>query len=482
MNVATLLSKAARAYSSSCALSWGEQAMTYAQFNADASRLGSGLLAAGLAPGDRVAICMRNRIEYPVALFGVIRAGLIAVPINAKLHPREVAWIVDNSGAQVLITDSSELGAPSVVRVDRDWAGFLAGARPDLDDMDTAPDDLAWLFFTSGTTGFPKGAMLSHRNLLAMTMSALADVYSFGPCDVVLHPAPLSHGCGLYLIASVARGSRNIIHRAENFNAGEVLSLIESERITSVAFMAPTHIVRLLDVDDAFDTSSLRCIIYGGAPIHSDDAHAAVRRFGPILCQVYGQGEAPMTISHLAGHEHIDRMIASAGRPRTSVEIKIVEGEVLVRGDVVMSGYWQNPDATAIALRDSWLHTGDLGHIDDDGVLFLHDRKGDVIISGGTNIYPTEVENVLVQHPNVHEACVFGVPNREWGETVVAAVVPNADVALDPAEIRAFCAEHIATFKKPRDFVIKDGLPRNAYGKVLRRQLRDDYLGSINRG
>jgi long-chain acyl-CoA synthetase len=280
----------------------------------------------------------------------------------------------------------------------------------------------------------------------------------------------------LYLLGATACGASNVIHGSPTFDAREVLGLIQAKGVTSISFMAPTQVVRLLDACEGFDTSSLRSMTYGGAPILGDQARDAIRRFGPILCQSYGQGEAP-AISCLQPDEHTDDMVESAGRPRINIEVKILDGEVVVRGDVVTCGYWRNPEATSAALKDGWLHTGDLGHIDERGVISLHGRKGDVIISGGTNIYPLEVENILIQHPQVQDVSVFGAPDDEWGENVVAAVVPAGPGPVDPEDLRAFCKEHLASFKKPRDVIVMDALPRNAYGKVLRQHLRDSYAG-----
>ena len=331
--------------------------------------------------------------------------------------------------------------------------------------------------------------MLSHRNLLAMTISTLADVYRFEPEDIVLHAAPLSHGSGVYMLATIACGCTNIINDAQGFDPDAVTALIERERVTAIAFVAPTMIVRLLDAPTTRDTSSLRCVIYGGAPIHVDHSRAAVDRFGPIFVQIYGQGEAPMTISCLRARDHLmddPAVLSSAGTVRTDVELKIVGddgaplpvceiGEIAVRGDVVMSGYWNDPIATAKALRDGWLYTGDIGRLDPAGRVVLLDRKYDTIISGGINIYPREIEDVLVRHPAVDEAVVFGTPDPVWGENVTAAVVLVAGGTADAGEIVEFCKAHLASFKKPKIVHFLPELPRNAYGKVLRRDLRERF-------
>ena len=447
---------------------------------------------------------MRNNPEYAVALFGILRAGLVVVPVNAKLHARELAFILGNAECAALVFGEehaaqvesalAEARPRLLVRVGAGTQGvpfeeLLAAGHPSFSDADVQPGDLAWLFYTSGTTGFPKGAMLTHRNLVAMTVSCLADVCSFQPEDVVLHAAPLSHGSGLYLLAMVARGADNLISHRPHFDPADVLATVERERVTVLGFVAPTMIVMLLDAPGSYDTSSLRRIVYGGAPIHAEHAREAARRFGPVLCQIYGQGEAPMTISYLRPEDHalaLDAEIVPAGIPRSDVELRLVgddgsevsrgqEGEVAVRGDVVMAGYWRDEEATARSLRDGWLHTGDIGRLDERGFLLLLDRKHDMIISGGSNIYPREVEEALTQHAAVREACVFGLPDRLWGESVAAAVVVRAGATVTADELVAHCRAVLAGFKKPKAVHFVDELPKNAYGKVLRRELKERF-------
>jgi long-chain acyl-CoA synthetase len=504
MNTAALLSKTAVAYRDRIALRFGDERITYGELDEQVARLAGSLLEAGLTKGERLAIFMRNNPEYLVTIFAAFRAGLCAVPVNAKLHPSELAYILGNAECAALVYGEEKAGdvaeateessVAHLVRVGgdgpgRDFAELIETGDPATQMADVAPDDLAWLFYTSGTTGFPKGAMLSHRNLIAMTMNTLADVYRFEPEDVVLHPAPLSHGCGLYAIATLARGCDNIIYHHGSFDPTEMLQMVETEKVTSIAFLAPTMIVMLLDAPAQIDTSSLRSVIYGGGPMHVDILREALSRFGKVFIQIYGQGESPMTISYLRREDHaIDdpKALASTGIARTDVEIRLVdddgndvatgeEGEVAVRGDVVMKGYWNNPEATATSLRGGWLHTGDIGRMDERGRLFLLDRKNDMIISGGTNIYPREVEEALIEHDGVREAVVFGVPDTVWGESVFACVVAAADASPTEAELIEFCRGQLASFKKPKRVEIVDELPKNAYGKVLRRELKEHY-------
>jgi acyl-CoA synthetase (AMP-forming)/AMP-acid ligase II len=506
MNVFSLLANAAAAAGDRVAVRFGPRRQTYRALVAVAAAFGAHLTARGLGRGDRVVIFLKNGFEFPSILFGLFHAGFVAVPVNAKLHPREAAYIVENSGARAVVVDAAVADALRGALGDGQKLEFIlvgdsgsarsfeaavanASARP-ASAAEVAPDDAAWLFYTSGTTGRPKGAVQSHRNLIAAAVNCLADIYSFRPDDRVLHAAPISHGSGTYLIPSLARGAENIIDSGGGFEPNRILRLVADEGVTAFAFLAPTMIVRLLDADPAIAVPSLRAIIYGGAPIHVEHLRAALRRFGPVLVQLYGQGEAPMTISYLPAWAHSpedEEALKSAGFVRSGVEVRLLDedgdvvlqgriGEIAVRGDVVMRGYWQNPAANAAAFVGDWLRTGDIGRFDEHGRLHILDRRHDTIISGGSNIYPREIEDVLTRHPAVKEAIVFGVADAEWGESVAATVVLHDEAAdVTPESLIAFCREHLASFKKPKVIEIDKELPKNAYGKVLRRDLRERF-------
>jgi acyl-CoA synthetase (AMP-forming)/AMP-acid ligase II len=495
MNVYTLLADAIRRRTGETALSYGENSLTYGEFDGICAALGEWLGRRGCARGDRVLLFLKNGFEFPLLLMAVMRAGLVVVPTNAKLHPREVAWIAGDAGPKLIFTHGEHveaLGAalegnekPRIIAIE-DFV-LPAPSSRGLAATEVDPDDPAWIFYTSGTTGKPKGATLSHRNLIAASVNCLADVFAFHESDRVLHVAPLSHGSGLYLIPSLARGARNLIYDRANFRPDEVFDTVAREGITAIAFVAPTMIVRFLEAVPRDDITSLRGVIYGGATIHLEHIRAAVARFGPIFHQLYGQGEAPMTISYLPGEAHLgadDETLVSAGYVRSGVEVRLVDeddldvphggdGEICVRGDVVMKGYWRNPDATAKALRSGWLHTGDIGHFDSGGRLRVLDRRHDTIISGGTNIYPKEIEDVLAAHPSVREVIAFGLPDSEWGESVAVALV--AEAGMTEAAVLDFCRDQLARFKKPKHVFFLDELPKNAYGKVLRRTLRERF-------
>jgi long-chain acyl-CoA synthetase len=448
----------------------------------------------GLQPGERVAIAAKNCPDYVELMFGIWHAGLAAVPANAKLHGRELGYILQHSGARICFASEgldSEIAPHAPPTLEH---LIVIGSR-DYETLFTADpiapwpcrgDDLAWLFYTSGTTGRPKGAMLTHRVLAAASFAYTSEVDAIAPGDPLLHAAPMSHGSGLYMMAHVARLGVNVVPESSGFEADEVMQLIDAWPSTSM-FAAPTMVKRLVECPAQCNPDHIRTIIWGGAPMYVADAFDAIDRFGPRFAQIYGQGESPMTITTLSKQEIADHnhprwaeRLASAGRPFAGVEVMVADGddralatgetgEVLCRGDVVMPGYWANPEASAATLRGGWLHTGDVGAFDAEGYLTLKDRSKDVIISGGSNIYPREVEEILLEHASVREVSVIGRPDLEWGEVVVAYVVGDAD----RNELDALCLNGIARFKRPKDYVFVSALPKNNYGKILKTELRE---------
>jgi acyl-CoA synthetase (AMP-forming)/AMP-acid ligase II len=329
--------------------------------------------------------------------------------------------------------------------------------------------------------------MLSHRNLMAMTIAHLADIETVDENSSLLHAAPMSHGSGLYIFAYIARGARQVAPESAGFDPVEFLDLCQFHPSCGV-FLAPTMVQRLrLEAErSGRRPTNLRTIVYGGGPMYVEEIRKSLATFGQIFVQIYGQGESPMTITGLRGADHArddDAILGSVGFARSGVEVAVVApeggsiergaiGEIVCRGDVVMSGYWNNPKATAEALRDGWLYTGDMGSFDNRGYLTLRDRSKDVVISGGTNIYPREVEEALLKHDEVEEVCVVGQVHPEWGEIVVAFVVPKDKTALEAKALDAHCTEHIARFKRPKRYIFVEELPKNNYGKVLKRELR----------
>jgi len=477
--------------------------LTYEQLARRVLCLARGLEGLGVKPGGRVALLAKNCGAYVEVLYACWALGAAAIPINARLHPKEVAFILDDAEARVcFVTDDAETGAIEAARragstrfvdVDgREYAALL-----DAEPLSAAPPghaaDAAWLFYTSGTTGRPKGVVLTHGNLMAMTLNYLADVDHAAVGDHLLHAAPMSHGSGLYAIPNVAVGATQLIPATRGFDVDEIREVLAWTPNVKF-FAAPTMVMRLVeDIGSAAQPANLKSIIYGGGPMYVADSVRALDCFGPRLVQIYGQGEAPMTITVLPADDHFDdhdgrrlERLGSVGRAQTGVELAVLDpddaplpageiGEVCVRGDVVMAGYLNNPQATAATLANGWLHTGDLGRLDGHGYLTLVDRSKDLIISGGSNIYPREVEEVLLLHPAIKEAAIIGVPDPEWGEAVVAVVVKKEGHIPDLQEIDLFCLEHIARFKRPKRYVFVDELPKNATGKVLKRELRERF-------
>ncbi|MDA0260829.1 MAG: AMP-binding protein [Proteobacteria bacterium] len=504
MNLAAHLSKTALTFADRPALTVGTRLVhTYAQLAERAARLAGALRGRfSLVPGDRVAIIMSNRPAFFEVLYGAWHAGLAVAPINARLHQREFEYILRNVNAKLCFVsaDLAETVAPLVATLP-DLAEAVVVDQPDYERLfqtepvtmvDVAPTAVAWLFYTSGTTGRPKGAMLTHRNLLMMILSYYADIDQLSSSDTVIHAAPMSHASGLYGLPHIARGGNHVVPESGHFEPGELCALIGQHDSISM-FAAPTMLMRLANSAPAGDAdfSHIKSIVYGGGPMYVADLMNALDVIGPRLVQIYGLGESPCTITCLPKAMHADRehpryldRLGSAGFARTDVEVKLVDdaghilppgeiGEVAVRGDVVMAGYWDNPEATERSLRGGWLHTGDIGVFDDQGFLTLKDRSNDMIISGGTNIYPREIEEVLLRHEAVVEVSVVGRPHPEWGEEVVAFVVSGGGRDVSEADLDKLCLDNIARFKRPKVYRFVEALPKNNYGKVLKTELRN---------
>jgi len=501
MNLSRTLRSVALAVPRHTAISALGVSLTYAELEAQVAAIAGALRKRhGLRKGDRVGIWMENCVELFPVLFGVWRAGLAAVPINNKLHPKELQWILENSSARLCVVTPDLAGKlpelppgtampPVIATGTSDYAALLQGEP--IHDAPADPTDEAWLFYTSGTTGRPKGAVLTHRNLLFMVHAYYADIDHLGPDDTMLHAAPMTHGSGLYGLACILKGGQNVVVPG-SFDPEQIFAAM-ARHCNVTFFAAPTMVSRLINhpLVGSADTRSLKTITYGGAPMYLSDLKRALEIFGPRLMHLYGQGESPMTITGLPKLMHIDdgrpgfeSRLASTGIPRTGCAVRVVDdagrdlppgeiGEVITTSDCVMTGYLNNPEANAKSLRAGWLWTGDMGSLDADGFLTLKDRSKDMIISGGSNIYPREIEELLLTHAGVLECAVVSRPHADWGEEVVAFVVPRPGSSVEAGALDQLCLDNIARYKRPKGYRIVSSLPKNNYGKILKTDLRD---------
>lgn len=515
MNIARHLANTARWHGDWPAVISPQGELSYAELEARAECLANSMVASGLRKGDRVAVLMPNRLEFLEIMFACFRAGFVFVPMHFRLTAFEVSYILSNSGASLFFLDTRIPDAedianarPSSTRLvvfdgnadGENYTEFLSRGDSRIALADVSAEDLAWLFYTSGTTGRPKGAMLSHGNLEALALGLIANIDPVHPGDRILHAAPMSHASGLCVLHHVSRGSAHVLLPYESLDPEHVLATVQSRGVTTM-FLVPTMIERLLDEAErrTHDLKSLHTVIYGGSPMPLRVLRRAHAVFGPIFVQLYGQGEAPHVLSVLPKSEHrlghAERptetftALKSAGRECLGTEVRIVDdedsvlpaneiGEVVARSGVVMRGYWHDPAATKQALRGGWLHTGDLGFLDEHGYLFLTDRMKEVIISGGMNVYAREVEEAVHKHPAVREVAVVGVPNDKWGEAVKAFVVLHPGMSASAEEIIGVCQGVLAGYKKPKLVEFLPTLPKGATGKILKRALREKAMSS----
>jgi long-chain acyl-CoA synthetase len=488
----------------------GAVRLRYGELGERVDRLARGLQQLGVEPEERIAIFDKNSHRYLELYFALPRIGAVAVPLNYRLAARELAQIIADSTATTLLFSAelretvSELlhASPGLTRKiclegDGDAKRGELGYERILAPRDEPPrrperksDDVFLQMYTSGTTGRPKGAMLTHENMIANTLTALAE-RDYSASDTYLHVAPLYHCADVELFFGMTHaGGGNVVLR--EFRPDRVLDAIEQERVT-VTFMVPAMVNFLLE-DPSLpgrDLSSFRLLVYGGAPMAEDRVRAALARLPCKLAQGYGLTETSPILTVLPPEDHVldgprARRLKSAGRPAHGVQVKVFDaagrecppeavGEIVARGKNIMKGYWNNPNATAAALRGGWFHTGDMGFSDTDGYIYIVDRKYDMIVSGGENVYPREVEEVLYTHPAVLEAAVFGVPHARWGETVKAVVALRDDARAGAEELIAYCRERIAHYKCPSSLDFVERLPRNPSGKVEKRVLSEPY-------
>ena len=483
--------------------------LTYAEAAAATGRLAQGFIERGLAAGDRVAVVSRNSIDVVLLYFAAARAGLVLVPLNHRLAPPEWRYIVDDAQAKVLFAasewvaaiDGLRAGLPLVERLValdeagrvgwEDYREWMTASPGTGSGRDVPAEHDAYQMYTSGTTGHPKGAVLTHRAVVA-NAAQIAHVCDGRPGERSLVVAPLFHAAVVpSTFAPVFWGGSLVI--VDRFDPAEVVRLLDEERI-GFAVLVPAMLQACLAVPGAARRryAHLRLVYYGSSPIAEVTLQRAIAAFRCGFVQSYGMTEAAQSLTFLTPADHQRalaedlRLLLAAGRPAADTEVRIVDatdapvpdgsvGEVVAQGPQLMRGYWNLPEATAEALRGGWLHTGDAGVMDSDGYLYIRDRVKDMIVSGGENIYPREVEEVLSEHPAVLEVAVIGVPDQRWGETVKAVVAVREGMGVTPEQLVAFCRSRLGGFKLPRSVDFVQALPRNAVGKVLKWELRERY-------
>jgi len=523
VNAAEMLTTTGTSYPDRVAWIWesepgSERRRTYGESLQRTDALAHALVALGVDRGDRIALFMQNRPEAIESLFAVLKLGAAAVPLNPRFTAEEIDYHIGDAGARILIVGDEVADVVAKVR-DRletvehvvcvgagspedGVTDFEALVGPHLGHqfpaVDVDDDELAWLAYTSGTTGRAKGAMLTHGNLIACALGALADTMRLEVEGVALHAASLTHGSGYNALAYTMKGCTQVLLQPSGFDVERFLEFVPRYNVNAL-FMVPTMIKMVVDHPEAAaaDLSTLRWVMYGGAPMYVEDLKRALDLMGPVFVQIYGQTESPMTGTMLRPQEHVvdgpfPERLGSCGRPRSGMGVRIVDeadrpvaagdtGEICLRGATVMKGYWNRPDATAESLRGGWLHTGDIGTVDDYGYVYILDRTRDMVISGGLNIYPREVEEVLLTHPAVSEVCVFGVPDDKWGEALKAHVVLAPGRSATADEVIAFAGRHLAGYKKPKTVDFVGELPKTTYGKLDKKAVRAPYWAGQER-
>jgi fatty-acyl-CoA synthase len=497
------------------ALVYGEQALTYEELIKAANRVANGLKRRGVMANTRVALLMSNCIEYVISDMGIIQAGAAKVPLNDMLGEKEITHILKNSNAKVLIVDRPffsmiekvknnlpELETIVAVGRNEDFPrGFISweefqGYESDEDVEESgSQQDIAVIMYTGGTTGLPKGVVHTKESITINLLSHILEL-CLDDDEKILLSTPLPHSAGFVLSAGLAKGATHFIEH--KFEPKQVLNHLENNHIT-LTFMVPTMIYRVIDYinDRRPDFSHLRTILYGAAPITVERLKQGLEIFGPVFTQLFGQSEAPNFITRLRKEDHSletanERRLRSCGQPVLMAQVKIVdehgrevprgtEGEIIANTPYNMSCYHNEIDKTAETLKDEWLYTGDVGMMDEDGYVYLLDRKKDMIISGGLNVYTSEVENVIQQHPDVSQVAVIGIPHSDWGEAVTAFVVPNSSVSVREEEILQFCEKHLSKYKRPKNIILIDTIPLTPYGKIDKKALRKPYWENAGR-
>jgi long-chain acyl-CoA synthetase len=490
-NLASLLTESAARSPQAPAIRLGELELSYGRLDEASARLATLLRERGVERGDRVGVMLPNVPQFPVAYYGALRAGATVVPMNVLLKRREIAFYLEDSGAELLLAwhgfaeearGGAEDAGAELIEVEPDsFAGLLAAAEPTAGLADVEDDDTAVILYTSGTTGKPKGAELTHLNLLTNAEVCMRTTSEIQEGDVVFGGLPLFHSFGQTVAMNASLKVGACLTLVPKFDPGEALETIQRDRVTHF-YGVPTMFGALLHHPERerFDTSSVRTCITGGASMPVEVLRGFEEAFGCIVLEGYGLSEtSPVASSNHPGRE---RKPGSIGTPIEGVDMRVVDeddnevpqgevGEIVIRGHNVMKGYWQRPEATEEAMRGGWFHTGDMARVDEEGYLYIVDRKKDLIIRGGYNVYPREVEEVLYEHPKIREAAVVGVPHAEWGEEIGAAVVTHEGEELSAEEVSAYVKDRIAAYKYPRVVWFLDDLPKGPTGKILKREI-----------
>jgi len=514
--LAYMINRASFYHAGRTAVVFGDRRLTFAQVNKRSNQLTRGLMKMGNKKGDRVAILLPNCPEYIETDFALIKGGFVRLPINPRLAPREYTYMINNAEANTLvfaeefISDIKNIKdqlekTTKFIMVGKSKAGFAFSYEDILNAensedviVDVEDDDPYQILYTSGTTGLPKGAVTSFRSRLSTLATVLIDEMKASPKDVMLSVAPLAHGGGTKILPHYVRGAKNVL--LPKYSPETFCEAVEKEKVTTT-WLVPTMITMLLEYKDLqkFDLSSLKTIVYAAAPMPEATLRRALDTFGNIFVQVYGLSEAPNPDLLLPKEDHVAqgiekqmRRLQSAGREPFGVFVRVVDekgndvvpgqmGEIIVAGDNIMTGYWKNRGATEETIRDGWLYTGDMATVDEEGYVYIVDRRKDMIISGGFNVYPREIEEVLYQHPAVREAAVVGVPDERWGESVKAVVACRSGKKVTEEELIAFCQDKLAAYKKPRSVDFVKELPKSANGKILKREVRQKYWEGYGR-
>ena len=490
-NLAQLLTETAAQHADRPALKLDDQVVTYAALNDGAARVAGLLKERGVEAGDRVGIMLPNVPYFGIVYYGVLRAGGVVVPMNVLLKPREVRFYLADPGAKQVFAwhevaaaaeeGANEAGAQAIIVKPGEFEQLLAEAPRAPDDAERADSDTAVILYTSGTTGTPKGAELTHSNMLENCRHGGTELVRVAEGDVILGALPLFHSFGQTCCMNNAVRAGACLTMIPRFDPGKALEIIQRDEVTLFEGVPTMYHAMLHHPErDQYDVSSLRTCVSGGSAMPVEVMRGFEKAFGCVVLEGYGLSET----SPVASFNHLDReqKPGSIGTPIHGVEMKVVDeqdnevppgevGEIVIRGHNVMKGYWNRPDATAEVLKDGWLHTGDMARVDEDGYFFIVDRKKDMIIRGGYNVYPREIEEVLYEHPAVFEAAVVGVPDPKLGEEVGAAVVLRPDADANADDIRSFVKERVAAYKYPRHIWFSDALPKGPTGKILKREI-----------